>query len=144
MAIRSLVQREPVTVSPQATVMEAVKAMVTNKIGAVAVAEQGQLKGIFTERDVVKKIVLAGLDANKTPISQVMTSPVEQAPGSTSIHDALEIMRDHQFRHLPITDSKGKLEGVVSLRHILYEIMDDLEKQAASLENYMSSDGPGG
>ncbi len=144
MSIRSLVRRQPLIVSPDATVMDAVKVMAEHRVGAVAVTEGKKIVGIFTERDVMKKIVLACRDANTTKMRDVMTTTVVTAHGSISVSGALGMMNQNQFRHLPIVNEENEIEGMVSLRYILYDIMDDLRKQATSLESYLGYDGPGG
>ncbi|MBI3737075.1 CBS domain-containing protein [Candidatus Sumerlaeota bacterium] len=144
MSIRNLVKRDPITVPPQMSVLDAIKIMAEHRVGAVAITEGRKLKGIFTERDVMKKIVLAGLDPGKTPISNVMTKEVKKAHGSISVTDALGVMNQNQFRHLPIVNDQDEIEGMVSLRYILYDLMDDLKSHASSLESYLGYDGPGG
>lgn len=144
MAIRKLVRKKPITVSPDTTVMEAIRIMAVEKIGAVGIAEGRRLTGIFTERDVMKKIVLDERDPRTTKIRDVMTSTVVKANGGITVTSALEIMQQRQFRHLPIVNDADEIEGIVSLRHILYDMMDDLKEKASGLEAYLGYDGPGG
>ena len=144
MAIRSLVKRDPVTVTPETSVIDAIRVMAEHRVGAVAITEGRKLKGIFTERDVMKKIVLGGVDPARTKISEVMTREVKKAHGSISVTDALGMMNQNQFRHLPIVNDHDEVEGMVSLRYILYDLMDDLKSHASSLESYLGYDGPGG
>ena len=84
MHILTLCVHEPVTVSPDATVAESIKLMLKRRIGAVVVVEGKVVKGIFTERDVLKKVALSGHDPAKTLVSEVMTSPVENASPQTT------------------------------------------------------------
>lgn len=144
MGIARLIQRSPVTIGPDATVMEATKLMTDQRVGAVAVTEDAKLVGIFTERDVMRKIVLPGLDPSKTLVAQVMTIDLKKIPDGVSVQRAVDIMRKHHIRHLPVVNDKDQLLGMVSLRYLLYDIVEDLEKQAVSLESYMAADGIGG
>src|SRR5437763_3863921 len=116
--------RKPVTLAPNATVLDAVRRMNEEKVGAVAVVRDGRLAGIFTERDVMLRIVLAERDAKTTRLSDVMTAdPVSVGP-RTSMSDALKLMVERHFRHLPIVDGGGGIVGIVSMRHMLRQRID--------------------
>ena len=140
MHILTLCVHEPVTVSPDATVAEAIKLMLKRRIGAVVVVEGKFVKGIFTERDVLKKVALSGHDPAKTLVSEVMTSPVENASPKTTPGEALASMLKHHFRHMPVVDVKGRLKGVLSIRDLLQEQMQEIKRQHESLEHYVSSE----
>ena len=134
----------PVAVGLDASVASAVRAMVDNSVGAVAVVERGLLRGIFSERDLLRKVVFLGLDPNRTPVAKVMTSEVESISPSTPPDDALEIMIERHFRHLPIVDGGGQVLGIVSIRNILQNRVEELEDSINSLTSYYSADGAGG
>jgi CBS domain-containing protein len=106
--------REPVTLPPEATVKEACRAMRDHRIGAILVTEDDLgLVGIFTGRDAVHRVLAEGKSAAKTPLSAVMTrDPTTMSPGKTAI-EALRLMEDRRYRHLPIVDG-GKVVGIVS------------------------------
>jgi CBS domain-containing protein len=101
---------------PRATsVRAAAQAMRERHVGAVLVSEDGRLEGIFTERDMVNRVVAAGRDPDKTTLAEVMTADPDTAgPHDTAIA-ALRRMQDGGFRHLPIVD-RGRLVGIVSRR----------------------------
>jgi CBS domain-containing protein len=105
--------QNPLTISPQATVSEACAAMYRRRVGAVLVTdEEGRLLGIFTGRDAVR-LLAEGLDAKSTPVEAVMTkNPTTLGPGATAM-DALLLMNDCGFRHLPIV-AEGRVAGIVS------------------------------
>jgi CBS domain-containing protein len=132
------------TVLPDSPVLEAVKLMNQQRVGAVAVLENGKLAGIFTERDVMNRVVLEGKDPRTTPISEVMTAEVESASPDTPYGDTLRLMVEHHFRHLPVVDSERKVIGMLSIRHLLQHRVDDLSQQLDSVVNFFSADGPGG
>ncbi len=140
MHILTLCNQEPVTVSPDATVADAIKLMLKRRVGAVVVVEGKFVKGIFTERDVLKKVVLSGQDPAKMLVSEVMTSPVESASPKTTPGEALASMLKHHFRHMPVVDVKGRLKGVLSIRDLLHEQMQEIRRQHDSLESYVSSE----
>jgi CBS domain-containing protein len=136
--------RPVVSVPEDATVEEAVKTMVKNRIGAVIVLKGNEMAGIFSERDILGKIVLAKRDPAKTPVSAVMTSPVVTAPGSADDAEAAETMTEHQIRHLPILNEEQQVVGMVSLRHVMWERIADLEHEVNVLEAYLGYDGVSG
>lgn len=131
-------------VSPETSVMQAVKVMTDRSIGALAVTRAGRAIGIFTERDLMRRVVLPGRDPHDTPISQVMTSPVQSVPGSTSVAEAAALMRQHHIRHLAVVDAEGRLVTLVALRYLLYDLLEDLDRKVDSLQSYIMADAPGG
>lgn len=131
-------------VEPGANVLHAVEVMAEEGVGAVAVAEGGELKGIFTERDVMLRVVLKSRRPQETKMSEVMTSPVETITEETTAEEALSHMLDRHLRHLPIVGADGKLLGMVSIRNLLEHMVEDLSHELHSLDQYLLNDGPGG
>lgn len=106
-----------------ATVAEAVELMVANEIGAVlAMTEDGLVGGIFTERDLLVRVVHAGLDPNRTPISLVMTRDVRFVSPGTTLEAALALMHVQRHRHLLVMDGP-RVHGVVSMRDLAYHLI---------------------
>jgi len=139
------VARTPaLSVSKSTTVIEAIRSMLGGRVGAVAVVDEGRVIGMFTERDVMARVVLEQRDPEKTPVGDVMTAPVQTIDVSVDANDALRIMIDNHFRHLPVVDPQGKLVGMLSMRHLMREQIDHLENEVGALANYISSDGIGG
>jgi len=100
---------------PTATVRSAARAMRERHVGAVLVTRGGRLDGIFTERDMVNRVVADGRDPDQTPLADVMTAhPDTIAPATTAI-EALRRMDDGGYRHLPIVE-RGRVVGIVSRR----------------------------
>lgn len=132
------------TVEPGTTVLEAIEVMAEHGVGAVAVVENDRLVGIFTERDVMLRLVLRHRHPRNTPVSQVMTSPVETIGEKSREEDALVQMVERHVRHLPIVNAKGELTGMLSIRNLLEHRVDELARELHSLDQYLSNDGPGG
>ena len=132
-----------VTVRPEASVMEAVRTMAEESIGAVAVTDQNRLVGMFSERDLMLRVVSEKLDPERTQVREVMTSPVETIHRNSTADDALKVMLEKHIRHLPITDH-GKLCGMISMRSVLHDKVEELTDQLDSLEAYFTADGFGG
>jgi CBS domain-containing protein len=133
-----------VTVTPEASVLEAAGIMAQESIGAVAVTHGNRLLGIFSERDLMLRVVSETRDPERTLIREVMTSPVETIERDATADDALKIMLEKHIRHLPIIDRDGKLCGMISMRSLLHEKVEELTDQLDSLEAYFTADGFGG
>lgn len=145
MSVLELCDREIAAVGLDATVAEAIHKMLDHHVGAVAVVDsEFRVAGIFTERDVLRKMSLSRLDPQTTSIRDLMTTPVEMATRSTGAGEALTTMLERHFRHLPVADDSGRLLGILSIRNLLEWRVGDLSRELESLEQYVSNDGPGG
>ncbi|HLJ74407.1 MAG TPA: CBS domain-containing protein [Thermoanaerobaculia bacterium] len=111
-------------------VRDAVKLMSDKNVGAVAVLESDRLVGIFSERDLMKRVVAVGLDPGKTIVSKVMTKDLVVGRPDDDITDAMQKMHSIGCRHLPVVDG-GRIIGMLSLRDLL-EIDDDTQRKRAS------------
>jgi len=127
-----------------ASILRAIEVMAEEGVGAVAVAEGTELQGIFTERDVMLRVVLKSRRPQDTKVSEVMTSPVETITEETTAEEALNHMLDRHLRHLPIVGAEGKLLGMLSIRNLLEHMLEDLSHELHSLDQYLLNDGPGG
>jgi len=137
--------RNQVTVSAEShqTVMEIASMMVEHNIGAVPVLQNGRLIGIFSERDLMSRVVVNGKDPAHTPVSQVMTEdPLTVAPNDP-LETCMTLMRRHGFRHLPVCSGK-ELVGVVSLRDILLHDLDAKDDEVRMMRAYLHSTPDGG
>ena len=129
----------------EASVADAIRKMLDYHVGAVGVVDrEGRVAGIFTERDVLRKLALSKLDPERTPVRDLMTTPVEMATQATGPGEAMATMVERHFRHLPVVDNDGKLLGILSIRNLLEWRIDGLTQELDSLEHYVSNDGPGG
>lgn len=122
---------------PRTTVAEAAQLMARSRTSAMVVVEGDQVVGIFSERDVVFRVVAMGLDVRATPVEDVMTrSPVTIAPDKP-FGVALAIMHKHGFRHLPVVDG-GRAIGIVSARQALDPDMEDFVAEARRRARFQS------
>jgi CBS domain-containing protein len=147
MSLLKIAHVPPATVEPAASVFDAVSLMAREGVGAVAVAEKagkGELQGIFTERDVMLRVVQRGRNPRETQVQDVMTSPVETASEETTASEALALMLERHLRHLPILGSDGRLLGMLSIRNLLEHQLEDVKRELHSLDQYLLNDGPGG
>ncbi len=126
MQVSQIAQVPPPRVKPTAMVDEAVQAMQNARGGAVVITDQGRPAGMFTERDVLLRVVAASKDPETTLVREVMTSSIESISADTDAIRALEMMVSRHIRHLPVVDGEGKLVGLVSMRNILLNYLDVL------------------
>jgi CBS domain-containing protein len=117
--VRHLIEpRKLLVAAPESTVREAAELMASRAVGAVLVVERDELQGIFTERDVVFRVVARGLDPDVTRLSEVMTREPKTIAPEKAFGVAMAVMHENGFRHLPVID-KGVPIGVVSSRSAL-------------------------
>ncbi len=136
--------KPPLTIAMGDTVLQAARAMVERKVGAATVLDGERVAGVVTERDVMRKIVAAGLDPAVTPVRDIMTSPVLSIGTKTAVAAAAALMRKHHIRHLVVLDEHDKLVGMLALRYLLYDLMDDMERNVGDLMSFIMTDSPGG
>jgi CBS domain-containing protein len=147
MSLLKIAHAPAATVEPGATVFDAVSVMARERVGAVAVVEKtgkSQLRGIFTERDVMLRVVQQERSPRETPVREVMTSPVETASEETTAAEALTLMLERHLRHLPLVDGDGQLLAMLSIRNLLEDQVEDLKRTLNSFDQYLSNDSPGG
>lgn len=124
---------EAVVVESPAPVLEAVQLMNERHIGCVLVVQGGKLKGIFTDRDVVARVVAAGVDPAKTAVRRVMTSNPETLRPTDSIAFALNLMSLGGYRHIPLVDKSGAPVGMVSVKDIVGYLVGFFPKSVINL-----------
>jgi CBS domain-containing protein len=129
-------------VAPTMTVAEAVAEMNRQRVGSVIVMDGGRLCGIFTERDVLRRVVGASLDPKVTRVSEVMTEQIITITPETTIEDALLVFTDKRCRHLPVIVD-GRLIGVLSSGDVSRWMSDVHRAEAEHLKNYISGGLPG-
>ena len=142
--IGEILSGSPTVVTSTTTVLQAVEAMSKNRTGACVVVDDGELKGLFTERDVMSKVVLKRVDPATTKVYDVCTHDLITATPKTPEHQALRTMVDRHIRHLPVIGEDGKLVGMLSLRKLLQHRAEELSAQLESLHAYIAADALGG
>ena len=125
-------------VSPTVSVADAVAEMNLHRVGSVLIIEGGRLVGIFTERDVLRRVVGAGLDPNRSCVADVMTQGVITISPDVSIEETMVIFTEKRCRHLPVVDH-GRLVGTISIGDITRWMADHHRAEAEHLKNYITS-----
>jgi CBS domain-containing protein len=125
------------TVPSTVTVAEAVQEMNRHKIGAILVMNEAALTGIFTERDVLTRVVAGSLDPKTTPITAVMTANVLTVAPTATVQQVMDIFAERHCRHLPVIDA-GRLTGLISIGDVSRWVANAHRAEAESLRQYIS------
>lgn len=128
--------QEIISIAPNRPVFDALVILAEYKIGALAVIEDDQLVGIFSERDYAREVVLKGRSSRTTTISEVMTAKVITASPNDLVDSAMQTMSDKRIRHLPILEN-GKILGMLSVGDLLKETIAYQQGLIQQLENYI-------
>ena len=126
------------SVTPQTSVSDALQVMMDKKISALLVMEGPELKGIFTERDYARKIILQWKASRETSIQEVMTTKLETVKLNTSIEHCMKIMTERHIRHLPIVED-GIVAGMISIGDLVKFVIEDQKQTIEQLQSYISS-----
>ena len=125
------------SITPTASVYEAVEMMAEKQVGALPVVEQDQLRGILSERDYARKIILLGRSSKDTPIADIMTAdPITVTPQHT-VAACMRIVTDKRIRHLPVVES-GRLTGMISIGDLVNWVISEQQETIRHLEAYIS------
>ena len=129
------------SLSPDATVFDAVALMAEKGVGALAVVSEGRLVGIISERDYARKVILKGHSSKEMCVHEIMTRSVVTVTGEHTVAECMRIMTDHRVRHLPVL-SGDKIEGVVSIGDIVRNIISAQAETIRHLSSYITGDYP--
>jgi len=125
------------TISPSASVLEAVKLMAEKNIGALVVKDGEAVVGVLTERDYARKVTLMARSAKDTPVRDVMTTQVMYVGPERTSEECMALMTENRFRHLPVID-RGKLVGVVSIGDLVKDVISEQKFVIEQLEQYIA------
>jgi CBS domain-containing protein len=129
------------SVGPSVTVTAAAKEMERHRVGAILVMENDMIAGIFTERDLLSRVVASGLDPNTTSIDKVMTRDPIAVVSGTTVEEVMALFTTKRFRHLPVVDD-GRLVGLVSIGDILRRMVEAHRHEAEQLKQYIGGGYP--
>lgn len=129
---------------PHATAAEAVRTMLDRKVDVGVVLEEKRPRGIVTEQELVERLAASSdADGARLRLVDVMNG-VETAPVSMTTVDAARLMRDRRLHHLALVEEDGQFRGVVGMRRVLMDVVDEQELKVDNLERELMADGPGG
>ncbi len=125
------------TIEPSASVLEAARLMNERRVGALVAVEDERVVGIFTERDVLQRVVAERRDPAATEVGEVLTSSVVCCTPETTLDEASGVMRDRRIRHLPVADDDGRLLGLISIGDLNAQIQAAQEDTVFLLTEYI-------
>ena len=131
-------QREVYSVSPNQTVWEALQVMAQHNIGAVLVANNDKMVGIFSERDYARRVELKGLLTKETLVGQIMTSKFITIQPSRKMDECMQIMTENRVRHLPVMDQQENILGLVSIGDVVSEMIHEQRLLIDQLRHYIA------
>ncbi|HIG73671.1 MAG TPA: CBS domain-containing protein [Bacteroidetes bacterium] len=129
--------RSLVTIPPDATVFEAIGRMVESNVGSILVMDDEDVRGIFTERDYLRRIALEGRTSRETRVEEVMTRDLVTVTPDTAVSECLALMTERKIRHLPVLHA-GHLVGVVSIGDAVRQLAEAAEGEAEELRRFVS------
>ena len=129
--------RDILSISPDASVLDAVKVMAEKGIGALVVLQDTALVGVVTERDYARKVILKGRSSENTLVSEIMTAKVITTTGDDSVDECMNMMTDRRIRHLPVVDGESVI-GIISIGDLVKAVIADQKAEIEHLEHYIS------
>ena len=126
-----------VRVSPEQSVLDAIKVLAAEDVGAAVVMSGDRLAGIFSERDYTRKVILKGRSSDTTRVEEIMTANVIVVSPRTKTRECMGLMSEKNIRHLPVVD-EGRVIGMISVRDIVSDIIADQDFTIEQLEHYIS------
>ena len=130
------------SISPDATVFEAIQLMAEKNIGALLVMKEAQLLGMVSERDYTRKVALKGKSSKQTSVKEIMASPTITVTPQHKVEDCLRLMTDRRVRHLPVVEGE-KVIGVISIGNLVNWIISSQSSTIDQLEHFITGQYPG-
>lgn len=129
--------RDVISVTAETSVLDAIKMMADRSVGSLLVMEGDELKGIVTERDYARKVIIKGRSSQSTQVGEIMTTDVCTATSLHTVKQCMTEMTERKIRHLPVVDD-GKLVGMISIGDLVQAIITDQKEKIQHLEQYIS------
>jgi CBS domain-containing protein len=126
------------TVSPNTTVIEALRIMSEQNIGSLVVMDQDSFLGIMTERDYSRKVILMDRHSSDTPVGEIMTKDFPAIKKSDTVEACMQLMSERHIRYLPVIEN-GKLAGIISINDVVTETISNQEETISHLQSYIQS-----
>jgi len=129
--------RDVISIGPDASVLDAIRTMAERGIGALAVVQGDELKGIVTERDYARKVILRGRSSESTKVSEIMSTEVFTTHPDATVQKCMNMMTKQKIRHLPVMDS-GTICGLISIGDLVQAVIADQQEEIEHLGQYIS------
>ena len=125
------------SIAPGASVIDAIRSMADNHVGALLVMENQQLVGLVSERDYARKVILLGRSSATTAVREIMSSPVFTIAPDETVDDAMRLMTERRIRHLPVMRG-GKVVGVLSIGDLVKSVIEEQQHTINDLRSYIA------
>ena len=129
--------REIISIVQEASVFDAIKLMADRSVGSLLVMDGDELKGIVTERDYARKVIIKGRSSESTPVADIMTTDLVTASADQTVNDCMNMMSSKRIRHLPVIVD-GQVAGLISIGDLVQAIIADQQEAIQQLEQYIS------
>ena len=129
--------REVISIVQDASVFDAIKLMADRSIGSLLVMDGTALKGIVTERDYARKVIIKGRASETTPVADIMTTDLVTASADQTVNECMSLMSGKRIRHLPVIVD-GQVAGIISIGDLVQAIISDQQEEIEQLEQYIS------
>ena len=125
------------SISPDATVFEAIQMMADKDVGALLVLANGKLQGVISERDYTRKVALKGLSSSTTKVREIISSPVISVGPNHSVEECMRLMTDNRIRHLPVLQAEAVI-GIISIGDLVNWTISSQDSAIQQLESYIA------
>ena len=129
--------REIISIVQEASVYDAIKLMADHGVGSLLVMDGDELKGIVTERDYARKVIIKGRSSESTQVGEIMTKDLVTTTSAQTVNECMTMMSERRIRHLPVMSGKAVV-GLISIGDLVQAIISDQQKEIEQLENYIS------
>ncbi len=129
--------REIISIAEDASVLDAIKVMAERSIGSLLVMDGDTLKGIVTERDYARKVIVKGRSSKSTRVAEIMTADVRTTRTDQTVNDCMKTMTERRIRHLPVVEN-DKVLGLISIGDLVQAIIADQQEEIEHLGHYIS------
>jgi CBS domain-containing protein len=126
-----------ISVAPDLSVFDAIKLMADKLVGSLIVMDGEQLRGIVTERDYARKVIIKGRSSESTRVSEIMSTDVLTTSSSQTVNQCMELMTERRIRHLPVMED-NRVIGMISIGDLVQAIIADQQEAIQQLESYIS------
>lgn len=129
--------RHIIAISPDSSVLEAIKIMADKSVGSLVVMEDEKLAGIVTERDYARKVIVKGRSSKSTRVAEIMTADVVTTSSAETVDKCMAVMTELRIRHLPVLED-NRVIGMISIGDLVQAIIADQKEEIEQLEHYIS------
>jgi CBS domain-containing protein len=129
--------RHIISVAPDTSVLDAIKIMADKAIGSLVVMDDNEIRGIMSERDYARKVIIKGRSSESTQVSEIMTADVVTTSSAQTVNDCMALMTEKRIRHLPVVED-NRVIGMISIGDLVQAIISDQKEEIEQLEHYIS------